>query len=171
MFAILTALRSQEAREARWSWLNADMTQITIPAEYMKAGEEHTVPLATQVTAMLKSLPRSGELIFPSQKEYGKHVPMLDKAPRHVIKRIPGGEGLTLHGFRSAFRQYLGEKTGTARDIAEYCLAHAIGENLVERAYLDGALFLDQRRVAMQAWADYATGTVPANVLPFKRVA
>jgi integrase len=173
-FAILCALRSQEARFASWTWLNEDMTTFTIPTAFHKAGKKtrkpHIVPLATQVTALLKNLPRKGELIFPSQKQYGTHKPMADKALRYALRRVPGGEELDVHGFRSTFSQWTKTQLCWPEVLIEKSLAHAVSTK-VAGAYDRFLPYVEERRPIMQAWADYATGVTPANVLPFQRSA
>jgi len=174
-YAILTGARSQEARQARWTWLNADMTTVTIPAEFMKAGRVHTVPLATQVTELLRRMPRNHDLIFPSHYSYEGTKAMRAPALVDVANKAHvGDKPITVHGFRSTFRVFAGTPKLEERMVLELCIAHET-RTPTELAYdrePDGSpnLYLERRRPVMQAWADYATGVVPAaNVVPFRR--
>jgi len=174
-WCILTGARSNEARQARWTWLNADMTTITIPGEYMKNGQEHVVPLATQLTAMLAKLPRTSEYLFPSSHTFGSNKPFFPHALLFIANRALGltGENPTktikVHGFRSTFRNYAAEKKLDEDAILELCLAHEIG-NAARKAYLGN--LVERRRPIMQAFADYALGATPkGKVVPFKKTA
>ena len=170
-FAILTATRSQETREARWSWLNADMTTITIPKEYMKKRKEHVIPLATQVTEMLRTLPRtSTEWIFTSPHDSNVIAPLGAHALLNQANRVrPGATPIKLHGFRSTFRDYAMVNRLEEDFVLEVCLAHAPAGGSVRAAYARDNL-IERRRAVMQAWADFATGkAAPANVVPFKK--
>jgi integrase len=172
LFTILTALRSQETREARWSWLNDDMTLMTVPGEFMKRGKEHLVVLSEQATELLRSMPRTTARIFPSQKGLDRcHDVIRPQALVRTLDRIVD-KHVTLHGFRSSFKVWVTEKTPMEGDVAECALAHRIAKTPTEEAYLRSAPMLDKRRVMMQAWADFCTGAVPtAALLPFKREA
>jgi integrase len=157
-FAILTGARSQEARLAQWSWLNADMTEIMFPAEVMKAKLKHVVPLAKQVTDMLRKLPRTSEYIFPSPRTFDKDDELL--APQtlvDLVNRVWGRDKLHLHGFRSTFRDFGADKLDVAKEVLEFCLAHRMG-SAAEKAYWRSDM-IEKRRVVMQAYADYAKPT------------
>jgi len=172
-WCILTGARSGEAREARWEWLSPDMTTLTIPGAFMKTGEAHVVPLPTQLTAMLAKLPRTGELIFPSQHTFGVHKPLLPHALLTMANRVLGLEGkkgtetIKVHGFRSTFRDWAAVYRVEEDWVLELCLAHDVG-SAVRGAYQRDAI-LERRRAVMQAFADYATGK--SVVVPFAKTA
>ncbi len=153
-FAILTAARSGEVRGARWSEIDLDAAVWTIPAERMKAKEEYRIPLTAEALAVLKQARGlDGDLVFPGQRQ-GR--PLSDMSLITVLKRL--NVPVTVHGFRSTFRDWASERTNVPREIAEMCLAHAVG-NAVERAYARSDLF-DKRRDLMERWARFCC---PAN--------
>ncbi|WP_419552861.1 tyrosine-type recombinase/integrase [Candidatus Poriferisodalis sp.] len=151
-FLVLTAVRSGEARGARWTEIDVDSATWTIPAERMKANGEHRVPLNRQALDVLgkaKSLDEGSGLIFPSPLRQG--VPLSWQA---LLKLLSAhGMDTTVHGFRSAFKTWCIEQTATPWAVGEAALAHVVG-NSVEAAYVRSDLF-DQRRQLMQDWADY----------------
>ena len=152
-FAVFTAARSGEVRGARWSELDLEAATWTIPAGRMKGGREHRVPLSGPVLEVLAETRRYSDgspLVFP--RKTGGEMPawMLSKLPGRV------GIGATLHGMRSSFRDWCGE-TGLAREVAEACLAHRVG-NAAEQAYARSDL-LERRRELMEAWAQYVAST------------
>jgi integrase len=120
----------------------------TIPAGRMKARREHRVPLSPRVIEILDALPRSGEYVFPGTRA-GR--PLSQLAMLATLRRL--GSANTVHGFRSAFRDWAAERTNFAREVAEMALAHAIGDQ-VEAAYRRGDLF-EKRRRLMNEWARY----------------
>ncbi|WP_240939323.1 site-specific integrase [Diaphorobacter sp. HDW4A] len=147
---ILTAARSSEARYMRWEELDLDAGVWTIPAERMKAGRAHRVPLSTQALAIIEgqSAFRDREFVFPSVR----NGPLSDMAltvlmRKHHLAAVP-------HGFRSTFRDWAGETTHHPRDAVELCLAHSI-DTKTEAAYRRADM-LEKRAVIMQEWADYA---------------
>jgi integrase len=148
-FAILTAARSGEVRGATWGEIDLMDTTWTIPAERMKAKREHRVVLNDEAMALLKSLPRTGDLIFTN----AKGGMLSDMTLTAVLKRM-GRSDITAHGFRSTFRDWCGERTNYPRDVAEMALAHAIGDK-VEAAYRRGDLF-DKRRRMMRDWGKFS---------------
>jgi Phage integrase family. len=121
----------------------------TIPAERMKGGREHRVPLNDGAMSLLRSLVRveGSDVIFQSPRS----GPLTDSALIAVCRRI--GADCVPHGFRSSFRDWCTEYTSVAREVAEMALAHAIG-NEVEAAYRRGDLF-DKRRDLMDEWAGF----------------
>lgn len=147
-FAILTAARSGEVRGATWSEIDLEDKVWTISAERMKAGREHRVPLSSQAVALLKSLPTKNGLVFPGRNDKA----LSDMSLTAVLRRMQRGD-LTVHGFRSTFRDWAAETTHYPHEVAEMALAHAVG-NKVEAAYRRGDLF-EKRRGIMQDWADY----------------
>lgn len=160
-FTILTAARSGEVRGAVWDEVDLDAGLWSIPAERMKAGEAHSVPLSPAAVAILREVQgfafgRPGEPIFPGLR--GK--PLSDATLAKVL-RVAGADAATVHGMRSAFRDWVAEQTSFPGDWAEAALAHTIA-NKTEASYRR-AKYLDQRRKMMDAWADYLAGA--ANVV------
>jgi integrase len=152
-FAILTACRSGEVREATWDEIDLDLCFWTIPAGRMKAEKEHRVPLSSSAMALLRALPATGNLVFPGQKK-GKCL--TDTGISAVLRRM-GRDDITVHGFRSTFRDWCAEAPGNsfAREVCEHALAHSLPDK-VEAAYRRGDLF-DKRILLMQAWADFCS--------------
>lgn len=150
-FVILTACRSGEVRGARWSEIDLDAKLWTIPAERMKAGKEHRVPLSTSATALLRSLERRGDIVFPGRDTDNI---LSDMSLTAVLRRMGRGD-ITVHGFRSSFRDWCAEEAGNtfSREVCEHALAHSLPDK-VEAAYRRGDL-LDKRVKLMQAWSDY----------------
>ena len=148
-FAVLCAARSGEVRGARWSEIDMVAGVWVVPAQRMKAGKEHRVPLSIQAMALLKALPRATESALVFDTNQGK--PLSDMALTSVLRRMK--VDAVPHGFRSTFRDWAGEMTNHPREIAEQALAHAL-ENKVEAAYRRGDA-LEKRRAMMQDWADF----------------
>ncbi|MFS3137488.1 tyrosine-type recombinase/integrase [Gluconacetobacter sacchari] len=149
---ILTATRSGEIRSASWDEIDFENKLWTIPAERMKAGREHVIPLSSQACHVFKLAQgyreARSQLVFPGQRG-GKPLSdmTLTKICRDArIAAVP-------HGFRSSFRDWVAEETEFDGDIAEMALAHTIG-NKVEAAYRRGNL-LEKRRILMEAWGAY----------------
>jgi len=160
-FAILTAARTGEVLGARWPEFNVTDRLWTIPAERMKAGKEHRVPLSDAALAILEQMAaiRSGEFVFPG----GKAGRPLSNMTFLMLLRRFGREDLTVHGFRSSFRDWAAERTGFPAEVAEMALAHVVSDK-VEAAYRRGDLFQKRRQLA-EAWAKFcaaapATGSV-----------
>jgi integrase len=161
-FAILTAGRTGEVLGARWDEIRDSVW--TVPADRMKAGKLHRVPLSGRAAEILASLPRAGAFIFPGQ---GGGKPLSNMALLVTLRRIGRGD-LTAHGFRSTFRDWVSERTNYPREVAEAALAHAIGAK-EEAAYRRGDLF-DKRRRLMAEWAAYCESPPAAGeVLPLRR--
>ena len=163
---ILTATRTTEAIAARWFEIDLEQKIWTIPAERIKAGREHRIPLSSAAVALLHQLAKTkvNEFVFPGRP--GK--PLSDGALLKLLKRMMGSN-LTTHGFRSTFRDWAAEQTNFPRDVAEMALSHAIGDK-VEAAYRRGDL-LEKRRRMMEAWAAFVA-TKPATgkvVIPMQR--
>jgi len=142
-FSILTASRPNEVCGARWAEFDLEAAIWTVPAERMKAGKEHRVPLSAAALALVRSLPRAVPP-FPISD-----AAMLQLLQRHM-KRAP----YTVHGFRSSFRDWAAEETRHERDVVEMALAHVI-ENDTEAAYRRGEL-LKKRRALMEDWSAFA---------------
>jgi len=160
-FLVLTVARTNELLGARWSEIDRDIW--TIPSERAKSGKPHRVPLSARAVELLASLPRVGQHIFPGRAggEMG------ETTLRKVLKRM--GCRATVHGFRSAFRDWAAEQTNYPNHVVEQALAHAIA-NGVEAAYRRGDLF-EKRRQLMQDWAEYCSKPDTANgvVLPLRQ--
>jgi integrase len=154
-YIVLTATRLSEAIEATWAEIDLDAKLWVIPAEKMKAGREHRVPLSDRCCQILAAMQieRRGERVFNiSIRTIENLVRSLDATA-------------TTHGMRSAFRDWCGDVAHAPREIAEEALAHAVG-NQTERAYRRGDA-LEQRRALMSAWAAYVSGEAGANVVEF----
>jgi len=149
---ILCATRSNETFNATWTEFDLDNATWTIPAERMKAGKDHRVPLSTAAVLILKGAPRieGNPYVFPGAK---RGRPLSNMAMLEMLRGMRQGQGLTVHGFRSAFRDWITETTLHPDVIAEQALAHTIS-NKVERAYRRGDAF-ERRKDLMQQWADY----------------
>ena len=160
-FLILTSTRSSEGRGALWSEIDMEARLWILPPERMKEPREHRVPLSDATVAILEPLfeVRTGDNVFPNMSGKG-HIS--ETALRNLRSRM-GVEAWTMHGFRSAFRDWAGEKTAFPREVAEMALHHAVG-NVVERAYRRGDA-LEKRRELMQAWADYCGGKSAGKVV------
>ena len=156
-FLILTAARSGEARGAPWDEIHEDACEWRIPGSRMKAGVEHRVPLfdaALEVLEQARPLRDGSGLIFPSSVKQGH--PMSDMTLIQVLRKTGLAERATVHGFRSAFRDWAAECTSAPYAVMELSLAHAVGSS-VEQAYARSDL-IEKRRVLMQAWVDFVTG-------------
>ena len=140
-FCILSAARSGEVLGAKWSEIDLAARMWTVPAARMKGGRVHRVPLCDRAIEILEGLPREGDLIFPLSRH----------DLRRVLTRIRAD--ITVHGFRSTFRDWATEQTAYPSEMCELALAHAVS-NKVEAAYRRGDM-LDKRRQLMNAWADY----------------
>jgi integrase len=152
-FTILTAARTGEVIGAKWDEVDLDKAIWTIPASRMKAGKEHRVPLSPRAVGILKSTQElRKEWLFPAIK--GGNLSGM--AMSMLLRRMK--TDVTVHGFRSSFRDWSAECTGYAHEVAEMALAHTI-ESKVERAYRRGDLF-DKRRRLMDDWATYCA-TIP----------
>ena len=148
-FAILTATRTSETIRATWSEIDIDAKTWTIPAERMKGGREHRVPLSDRTLKILAGLPREGEYVFPGIKA---GTPLSNMSLLKVLKVMERGD-LTVHGFRSTFRDWAAETTAYPAHVAEMALAHAVSDQ-VEAAYRRGDLF-EKRRRLMADWSTY----------------
>lgn len=166
-FLILTGTRSTEGRGALWSEIDLEARVWTIPGERMKANKAHRVPLSNAAMAVLEPLHelKSDDDIFVFPKMGGEGF-VSEAAIRNLMGRMGAGEW-TIHGFRSTLRDWAGESTNFARDVAEMALAHKVGDE-TERAYRRGDA-LEKRRALMQAWADYCDQSVPTNVVRLQR--
>ncbi|MGH8629214.1 MAG: tyrosine-type recombinase/integrase, partial [Burkholderiales bacterium] len=155
--APLTFVRPGELRRAEWTEFNLDKAEWRIPAERMKMGEQHIVPLSTQAVAALqelKPLTGRGGYVFPGARTNGR--PMSENTVNAALRRLGyAKDQMTGHGFRSMASTHLNEQ-GWHRDAIERQLAHAERDNV--RAAYNFAEHLPERRRMMQAWADYLDG-------------
>ena len=166
-FAILTATRTGEAMGARWGEIDVAQQTWTIPAERMKAGKEHRVPLSGRALAIIEQMAaiRSGDHVFAGAKA-GR--PLSNMAFLMLLRRMGRGD-LTAHGFRSSFRDWAAERTNFPAEVAEMTLAHAVGSK-VETAYRRGNLF-QKRRQLIEAWAKFcAAPTSGGGVVPLRQL-
>ncbi len=164
-FVILTATRSGETLGARWSEFDLERATWTIPAERMKAGVEHRVPLGDRAAAILTEMQarRVGDFVFPGGK---LGAGLSDMALTMVHRGL--GFDITTHGFRSTFRDWASERTGFPPDVCEMALAHTVS-NKVEAAYRRGDLF-EKRRQLMAAWAAFCDVPTGETVIPLRKV-
>jgi integrase len=172
-FTILTAARSGEVLGARWSEIDLVETVWTVAGERMKAGREHRVPLSAEALAVLTEVAklRTGKgdaYVFPGQRA-GK--PLSSMAMAMLLRRMGRGNDLTVHGFRSTFRDWCSEATSYDRETAEAALAHTLRDK-VEAAYRRGDLF-EKRRRLMSDWARFCATPMAAGgaaVVPIRAV-
>ena len=165
-FLVLTAVRSGEARGAVWSEFDLKEALWTIPASRMKSGRPHRVPLSGRAIAIVKEMQaRSvGAYVFPSQRG-GRPLPGTTLA-RTLSAAAGPTVTVTVHGFRSCFRDWVAEATNFQSEIAEAALAHAVGD-AVERAYRRGDA-LQKRRQLMEAWSNYCGDQKGDNVFDLR---
>lgn len=149
-FVILTAARTGEALGAQWPEIDLKAKLWTVPAERIKAGREHRVPLSGAAVAVLDRMAsiRENEFVFPGQRD-GRQLS--DMALLMLLRDIR--PGVTSHGFRSTFKDWAAELTATPNFISEAALAHVVADK-VEAAYRRGDL-LEKRRELMEAWATF----------------
>ena len=133
----------------------------TVPAGRMKAGKEHRVPLSPQAIKVVEGQPE-GKYLFSGGKE---GAPLSNMAMLELLKRMGRGD-LTVHGFRSTFRDWAAECTSYPGEVCEMALAHAITDK-VEAAYRRGDLF-EKRRQLMLDWAKYCDAP-KGDVVPIAR--
>ncbi|MCB1345155.1 MAG: integrase arm-type DNA-binding domain-containing protein [Rhodobacteraceae bacterium] len=150
-FLVLTAARSGEVREARWSEIDLAATVWEVPADRMKMKRAHRVPLSARAIAILeaaKGLDDGSGLLFPGTKQ-GR--PLSDMTLSKLVKEL--GFDADVHGFRTSFRTWAQERTTFPREVAEAALAHLSGD-AVERAYARSDVF-EKRRGMMDRWAAF----------------
>ncbi|MGI4977206.1 MAG: tyrosine-type recombinase/integrase [Janthinobacterium lividum] len=168
--AILTACRSGEVRGMRWSEVDLDAAVWTVPGKRMKAGKLHRVPLSAAAVVMLRQMragqPGAAALVFPGAKV---GTALSDMSLTAVLRRMntvadgqtppwrdgATGEPITVHGFRSTFRVWAGERTPYPREVVEAALAHTLKDK-VEAAYQRSDL-MERRRPLMEEWATFCT--------------
>ena len=165
-FAIFTAGRSGEVLGATWDEIDEDQKIWIVPGHRMKIGKEHRVPLSTPAIAVLAAMMkiRQNDCVFP-----GNQHPTLSNTSMLMLLRRMGRNDLTVHGFRSSFRDWAAERTNYPNEVVEMALAHSIS-NKVEKAYRRGDLF-DKRRRLMDDWADFCDAKQVADnrrILPIR---
>ena len=163
-FLILTAGRSGEGRNARWDEFDVEQAMWVIPVERMKGGREHKVPLSPRAVIILEQMAglRLSDFVFPGQSE---SRPISGIGLRRLLHKLR--PGVTVHGFRSTFRDWAAETTNFPNHVVEMALAHAVGD-AVEAAYRRGDL-LEKRRKLMEAWAAYCGREAFPTVAPLRR--
>lgn len=165
-FTILTAARTNETIEATRAEIDAREKAWNVPGARMKGGRDHRVPLSTRAFSILNvngSAGAKSDFIFEGRKP-GR--PLSNMAMLKLLERL-GRRDLTVHGFRSTFRDWAPERTSFPNEVVEMALAHAVGDK-TEAAYRRGDLF-EKRRRLMDAWADFCATTPAGTVLPLRR--
>jgi integrase len=162
-FAILAAARTGEVIGAKWEEINLADRLWTIPAERMKAGREHRVPLSDAAMAVIERMRGNGsEYVFPGRRRH----PLSGAAMLMLLRRMGRGD-LTVHGFRSSFRDWAAERTAFPAEIAEMALAHAVG-SAVEQAYRRSDMF-QKRRLLAEQWATFCNSPATSGeVVPIR---
>jgi integrase len=164
-FLILSASRSGEGRSARWDEFDVEQAMWVIPVERMKGGREHKVPLSPRAVVILNQLSevRLSEFVFPGQDE---SRPISGIALRRLLRKMR--PGVTVHGFRSAFRDWAAETTDFPNHVVEMALAHTVSD-AVEAAYRRGDLF-EKRRKLMEQWAAFCVQSpATAEIVSLRR--
>lgn len=153
-FVILTCVRSAEGRNATWDEVDLDESIWTIKAERMKMGKEHRIPLCDKAFKILTELNevRTGKFVFPGRSG---RTGISEASIRKMLLSL-NQDGITTHGFRSTFRDWVFEMTDFPRELAEIALSHSVGD-ATERAYRRGDA-LEKRRALMEAWSVFGGG-------------
>jgi integrase len=167
-FLLLTAARTSEVRFACWREIDFDARIWTVPASRMKAERDHVVPLSDSATDILRTIKpkdaKPDDLIFPGRRGRPQSENTLLKFLKEDLKHPT----LTVHGFRSSFRDWVGEETSFPDELAEMALAHVIRSST--KAAYRRKTAIDRRRVLMTAWADFVTsGSASGKVVRMKR--
>jgi integrase len=159
-FLVLTAARTGEVLGARWDEIDLEAKTWTVPANRIKAGREHRVPLAPRCLELLEQAkPLAGDSDFVFTGRSGK--PLSNMALLMLLRRM-GRADVTAHGFRSSFRDWSAERTNIPRAVCEAALAHVVKDR-AEAAYFRSDLF-EQRRALMEKWEQYAIGAAGSVV-------
>ncbi len=168
-FVILTAARTAEGIGASWPEVSSSDAIWTIAGERMKAGKEHRVPLSNRAAGLLKRMetaPDASETYVFAGGKSGR--PLSNMAMAELLKRM-GHDDITVHGFRSTFRDWAAERTNFPNEVVEMALAHAVGDK-TEAAYRRGDLF-EKRRRLMAEWGKYCSAPATAkrgSVVPLR---
>jgi integrase len=160
-FCILTCTRTHSTLEAKWEEVDLEKKVWIIPPDHKKGWGEFRVALPDLAVELLSGIKPISNYIFPGRKR-GK--PLSNGAMLSLLKRMGFNGIATVHGFRSTFRDYIGEATQLDPIVAEHCLAHQVG-NATERAYARGDM-LDKRFDMLNIWADYVQSGVEEDVTP-----
>jgi integrase len=170
-FLVLAAARTGEVTGARWKEIDLKNRLWTVPAERMKAGKPHRVPLCPRAVAILEAIKPervAGDVfIFPGSRP---QKPQSNMVFLMLLRRMKLGH-LTAHGFRATFKTWATERTNFPREVIEAALAHVAGDK-IEAAYQRGDV-LDKRRKLMEAWASYCaspTAAVAAKIVPIREM-
>jgi integrase len=165
--AILTATRSSEVLNAEWREFDLDKAIWTVPASRMKAGHEHRIPLTARALEILKSLPHldHNPHVFPGNS---KGKPLSNMAMTMQLRRMKRGN-ITVHGFRSTFRDWASEQTSFPHETCEHALAHRISDK-AEAAYRRGDQF-EKRRKLMEAWANFCEPVEAGKIVTLRATA
>lgn len=159
MFTCLTGSRTGGVLELRWEELDFEQQLWTCPAERMKTGVAHRVPLIDEALSIIEPLRElKSDFVFEGQK---RHRPLSNMSMLMLLRRMDV-EGVTVHGFRSTFRDWASEVANVPREVAEKSLAHSVGSD-VERAYARSDL-LDKRRALMRDWSKYVASDEPKEL-------
>ena len=149
-FTILTASRTTEVLDMKWTEVDFVTQLWTVPAVRMKGSKEHRVPLTGEMLAILEPLKAlASDYVFEGQK---RHRPLSNMSMLMLLRRM-GRDAFTVHGFRSSFRDWASEAANAPRELAEAALAHQVGSD-VERAYARSDL-IERRRELMEQWTDF----------------
>lgn len=152
MFTCLTGCRTSEVLQAVWDEFDFEGRVWVIPSDRTKTDTVHRVPLTDQMLAVLESLKAlRSEVVFEGQR---RHKPLSNMSMLMLLRRM-GVDNVTVHGFRSAFRDWASEEGNVSREVAELSLGHKVGSE-VERAYARSDL-LEKQRALMERWCDYVT--------------
>jgi integrase len=150
MFTCLTGSRTSEVLGIQWGEIDLEARLWTCPADRMKGAVVHRVPLSDQMLAIIEPLrAMNSDYVFEGQK---RHKPLSNMAMLMLLRRMEV-EGVTVHGFRSTFRDWASEIANAPREVAEMSLAHKVGSD-VERAYARSDL-LEKRRILMDQWSQF----------------
>jgi integrase len=171
-FTCLTCARTGETIGATWPEIDLDGKLWIVPAERMKGGLEHRVPLSDRAVEILKGLPRergNDHAFIGAVKGQGLSNMSMLELMRGMGLKDANGEVCVPHGLRSTFRDWAGESTGFPHDILEACLAHK-RKDRTHASYQRGDL-LQKRRKVMESWASYcAKSATVGKLLTFKKV-
>lgn len=165
-FLILTAARTGEVIGSKWSEINLNQNIWIIPAERMKMKKEHRVPLTSRTLEILSNVKQlqENDYIFPGRTKSGG----LSNAAMDKLLQVTLNYNVTVHGFRSTFRDWASEITNFPHELCEMALAHTI-KNQAEAAYRRGDM-LEKRRVMMEAWLTYIeTKPIQGEVISLRK--
>ena len=160
-FTILTACRTSEVLGATWDEIDVEKKFWTIPASRMKAAREHRVPLSLRCLEIVEAMRKKGARVALCSPVLSPRKPLSTMAMAMLLRRMKAE--ITVHGFRSSFRDWASETTGFPHEVCEMALAHTIA-NKAEAAYRRGDLF-EKRRKLMEAWTGYCATPKAAKVV------